>query len=425
MSAGKTTLMAAADGAGVTELSARARADRVAAALSATETITAGQEEAGSLRTLVPRYLHAAHQHAGNRYRDAAAEAFGPDAPALTGDPAWGAVVRRLYDAEASGWDPVRLLATSRDMRELDSADSVAEVMSWRIDGILSSALSPSAEKTDAGQEPSSVRDNAVLPWLAGPPAAPSGDSGLPEYLASAEAAIGARVASLADRALCERPAWLSMLGPEPADAGGREEWLRHLAVIGAFRDQHQVTADDPRQVLGPYAPAGHAGHTAYWHAASSVLAARRLAGLDAGTAGAIGQRPADPVTAQAAADVYRSLPEPERAEIATAIAARAGVLWLGDRTSPDEDAAAQAAYAGYLTAELTARKHLRPARALQRRRAEEPVEAAYARRVRPRSEAPAPQRRAAAPVTAPRQQPELVPPQETWQRQSGPTPGR
>jgi hypothetical protein len=77
--------------------------------LSATETITVAQREAGSLATLVPEYLHVAHQDAGQRYEDAAAAALGPDEDAaLVADPAWGAVTRRLYDAEADGWDPAR-----------------------------------------------------------------------------------------------------------------------------------------------------------------------------------------------------------------------------------------------------------------------------------------------------------------------------
>jgi conjugative relaxase-like TrwC/TraI family protein len=107
------------------------------AALSATETIAVAQEEAGSLRTLVPRYLHAAHEHNDARYREAAVEAFGETGAAeLTDDPAWGAVVQRLYEAEADGWKPARLLAAGRAMRELGTAESVAEVMTWRIDVI-------------------------------------------------------------------------------------------------------------------------------------------------------------------------------------------------------------------------------------------------------------------------------------------------
>jgi hypothetical protein len=93
------------------------------APLSATETIAVAQDEAGSLATLIPRYLHAAHQDAGHRYALASAGALGEqDGARLSADPAWGAVVRRLYDAEGDGWDPARLLATVAAQRELGSA---------------------------------------------------------------------------------------------------------------------------------------------------------------------------------------------------------------------------------------------------------------------------------------------------------------
>jgi hypothetical protein len=108
------------------------------APLSATETITTAQEEAGSLATLVPRYLQAAQQDADSRYRAAAIRALGEEGGrSLAADPAWGAVVRRLFDAEGDGWQPARLLATVAFRRELASADSVAEVLAWRIDAFL------------------------------------------------------------------------------------------------------------------------------------------------------------------------------------------------------------------------------------------------------------------------------------------------
>ena len=44
----------------------------------------------------------------------------------------------RLFDAEGDGWDPARLLATVASKRELASADSVAEVIAWRIDASVS-----------------------------------------------------------------------------------------------------------------------------------------------------------------------------------------------------------------------------------------------------------------------------------------------
>ena len=73
------------------------------APLSVTETIAAAQDEAGSLATLVPRYLHAAHQDAEHRYALAAAEALGEqDGARLTADPAWGVLAERTWKAPRS-----------------------------------------------------------------------------------------------------------------------------------------------------------------------------------------------------------------------------------------------------------------------------------------------------------------------------------
>ena len=46
---------------------------------------------------------------------------------------------------ESDGWEPARLLATVAAARELGSADSVAEVIAWRIDGFLADNPGPSA----------------------------------------------------------------------------------------------------------------------------------------------------------------------------------------------------------------------------------------------------------------------------------------
>jgi conjugative relaxase-like TrwC/TraI family protein len=423
------------------------------AALSATETIAVTQELAGSLATLVPRYLHAAHQHADSRYRDAAAAVFGADGgSSLAADPAWGAVVRRLYDAENVGWEPARLLETARNMRELHSAESVAEVLSWRIDAILSNTPGPPRRNgrvetgaaarerleraavgvlgrladqacseaawpalisalrraegqglepvallaaTIRGRELRTARSvSEVLAWriaryLAGVAAGPPGEvaaaasdpvgptplAGLPPwvqaqppaaetdgagpltgYLTDAAALITARVSELADASIRERPVWMNMLGQQPADPRVAGQWHQHVAVIAAYRDQYQVSGSDPRQVLGPYAEPGHAGHNAYWQAAESVLTARRLAGLDHSVPG---RRKADAGIAQVAADIYRALPQDQRAAIAADVAAKAGVLWLGDRSQPDEVAAAHPAYASQLMRALAERSHL------------------------------------------------------------------
>jgi hypothetical protein len=62
---------------------------------------------------------------------------------------------------------------------------------------------------------------------------------------------------------------------------------------------------------------------------------------------------------AQFAIDIYQTLPEHERATISKELATRLGPLWFGDRTQPDEDAAAQPVCARTLTDTLMKRGHL------------------------------------------------------------------
>ena len=493
-------------------------------ALSATETIETAYEDAGSLARLVPEYLHVSHQHAEARYRDAAVTVLGSDdGQALVNDPAWSAVVRRLYDAEASGWTPEALLKTAASRRELDTADSLARTLSWRIDAMLKHTPAPPAasapvesladakDRLDmlagsllgtrcaararseeawpsliaalhraehaghaadeiltgiveqreldtapslsellarrvtrrtvtvsapgmagawaAGQEDRPVRKEKVLPWVAGPPA---GTGPVPDYLAQVAGLIAARAGELADRAIRERPAWMTLLGQPPSDPGRHASWTEAVTVIAAYRDQHHVAQDDPHQVLGPYPAEGQAGHKPYWDAAQSVLNARRAAGLerdvqrDNGDRFGVHSGGADAVTAQVAADVYRSLPEAERAEIASAIATQAGPLWLGDPDHPDDDAVVQPAYADQLSQALADRSYLNPRieeTLAAQARTSEPVEASFARRghVRRPGQHPSPRRPISAPQTpvVPLQPPLPLP------DQSGPVPGR
>jgi hypothetical protein len=189
----------------------------------------------------------------------------------------------------------------------------------------------------------------ALLPWI-NPPPAPSpasSDSEITPYLCTSADAISARVRTLTEAATRTQPSWMNALGAPPEDQAGRHQWLHHVGIIAAYRDQYQVSSDDPRQVLGPYAEPSHAGHTAYWHAAASVLTARTLAGLEPAPART------DSVRAQVAADLYLSLPDAERAALSAVMAERLGTLWFGTRTETDDHAATQPMYAHQLTAAL------------------------------------------------------------------------
>ena len=115
------------------------------APLSATETITTAQDEAGSLAD--PRPPLPARRPPGRRrplpLAPPPVRSANDGGRDLTSDPAWGAVVRRLFDAEGDGWDPARLLATVAAQRELASADSIAEVITWRLDAFLAGHPEP------------------------------------------------------------------------------------------------------------------------------------------------------------------------------------------------------------------------------------------------------------------------------------------
>jgi hypothetical protein len=56
-------------------------------------------------------------------------------ARAVLADPAWPALRARLTQIERDGEDPADVLATVAARRELRTADSVAEVLTWRLDG--------------------------------------------------------------------------------------------------------------------------------------------------------------------------------------------------------------------------------------------------------------------------------------------------
>jgi hypothetical protein len=196
-------------------------------------------------------------------------------------------------------------------------------------------------------------------------------------------------------------------LGLPRQDPDGERQWLRHVAIVAAYREQFKVTTDDPRQVLGPYPESGELAHKPYWHAAESVLAARRLAGLDPTAATATLD---DPARAQLAADIYRALPAGQRAQIATDVAARLGTAWFGDRTAPDDEAATKPAHAAVLTGTLVKRGLMMPMprSAHTPVMGEEPPEADLARRSPVHRNRQADVRKSEAPAPAPHLEPPL-----------------
>ncbi|MGW3253500.1 relaxase/mobilization nuclease domain-containing protein [Streptomyces fungicidicus] len=83
-------------------------------------------------------------------------EAVPEHARAVLADPAWPALRTRLAAVEKAGDDPAEVLAAVAARRELGSADSVAEVLTWRLDG-WSRQRGATAAATGASPSPTST----------------------------------------------------------------------------------------------------------------------------------------------------------------------------------------------------------------------------------------------------------------------------
>ena len=211
---------------------------RDGAEVSATETLRQEMDAPERLDRLVPEYEHAV-QLLSPRDQEAQREVlrtlFGaPETDAILADPASDALRVEL----GRHADPVTALARAAGQRELGSAESVAQVLQWRLEGLRSHA----AERALAGP----------LPWL---PAVPDTSAGeLHDWTAQRARAIEGRAAELAGRVDADRPVWASALGARPVEPEPARTWDRAAALAASYREQWQVTDDS--SVLGA-APAG------------------------------------------------------------------------------------------------------------------------------------------------------------------------
>ena len=110
---------------------------RETAELSATEQIRTAYADAESLASLVPRYEHALDIATDDRYQQLVEQVLPDLAEEIIEDSAWHAVLRALREAEAAGWDVPVLLETTTRTRELGTAESLAQVISWRLHKVI------------------------------------------------------------------------------------------------------------------------------------------------------------------------------------------------------------------------------------------------------------------------------------------------
>jgi conjugative relaxase-like TrwC/TraI family protein len=240
----------------------------------------------------------------------------------------WPSILRSLARLEAAGTDPAGALTEAIGA---DAGPSDQDTLAT-----LARRLQAAVRRLDDRQLPS---------WLRG--ARHVDDPTWRPYLDARAELMRRRIETLVRCAVAERPAWIRSLGCPPTDPDERDQWMRHLSVIAAYRDQYQVAGDDADHPLGPYPERGRTGHDAYWIAADSLLA---LWGARAqGDAG----------WSRFAADLFRTLDASEQARIASELVRQLGPDWLGDARDPVPDAD-QAVYRDRLADVLVEHGHLR-----------------------------------------------------------------
>lgn len=236
---------------------------------SATEVM---EEELGaseSLARLGPIWADCVAEEARQRYDAVLVEVLGADrASQVRNDEAAGPLFRLVRSAEVDGHDPRELLTHTVAERELDTADSLAEVLHYRLTRDLETREAPGASERPRRPQVSFM-DRTPEPVGLEPP-------GLVEVMTRAAYArqlahaMDQRREELGNQAVQEQPAWAHDLGPVPDEPLQREEWANRAAAVAAYREQYGF--DSPTEAIGVAPRGGDPDRRVAWDQAWTAL---------------------------------------------------------------------------------------------------------------------------------------------------------
>ncbi|MGI5243193.1 MobF family relaxase [Dactylosporangium sp. CA-139066] len=236
---------------------------------SATETERTLLAELDALHELGPIFDDLAARANAVRYIAVLAAAVGQvHAARLAVDPAMPALATRLAALEDAGYDTDRILTAVARSRELDTADSVAQVLAWRIDWQYQRHVPDPRRAVGTAYRTYTER----IPRIAGV------HPDIVDALQQVARIADQRVTGLAALAADHRPVWAAALGDVPGhdDPAGRRTWLETAGSVVAYRDRYEYRGDDP---IGPEPHQRDLARWTAWHRASHALGVATLAG--------------------------------------------------------------------------------------------------------------------------------------------------
>lgn len=144
----------------------------------------------------------------------------------------------RLMDTlDRSGMDAASIVSSAIHSRELASAESVAQVVYWRVHRDLGDELDDINDGVlDVGEPTGDTYTDRLVPDVEGE---------MDTYARKNARLADARVTRLGDIAAETHPEWaVSALGPVPDEPLERLEWSRRAGTVGAYREQYNLDGD-------------------------------------------------------------------------------------------------------------------------------------------------------------------------------------
>jgi conjugative relaxase-like TrwC/TraI family protein len=192
-------------------------------------------DSAESIPTLAAEYLTIARQAQTERW-DTLLDTSGLTTEQVSDvreSEAYGPLLAALRDAEARGLDITGTFPQLVQGRKLDSSEDIASTLH---------------ERVDRWTRASASRRQGASQFVAGiiPRALNVTDADIARALTDRADAMNSRARVLAEQATLAGAAWIRQLGTPPAEPARREEWLREVSTVAAYRERWSVSGRDP-----------------------------------------------------------------------------------------------------------------------------------------------------------------------------------
>ncbi|QSB07164.1 MobF family relaxase [Natronoglycomyces albus] len=235
---------------------------------SATQTHRDNLADAGSMRVIGHRLYESRRRLSELKYKSLVAELLDEGtAVRLARDDAAPELYRLLESCEQAGHDPRQVASEAIGMRELESADSVAQVIHWRITDMMEVDLS-----ADPHEEKDSTERDVALGYAE---RLPAGDSAIHKYAQAWAQRADERVSELGIIVAERPPQWaIEHLGPVPVEheehTAERAEWIKRAGTVEAYCETYSLT--EQANVIGRVPSVAMPERRDEWRAAWQAL---------------------------------------------------------------------------------------------------------------------------------------------------------